>query len=96
MSVADKMGLGPKRVVEDLPNGNHKITVTPPSWSAFKGSRSIEMTPEQYRSYQKWRSGFGPIQDHMPWLSAGQREVLMTGIGPEEWDEKFKNNETET
>lgn len=95
MSVADKMGLGPKRVVEDLPNGNHKITVTPPSWSTFQGGHSIEMTPEQYQSYLKWRSGTGLIQDHMPWLSDDEREVLMTGIGPEEWDEKFKDDETD-
>lgn len=35
-----------------------------------------------------WESGM-LIQDAMPTLSAGDREFLMTGITPEEWDEAF-------
>ena len=37
----------------------------------------------------KWRSGGGCIQDIMPYLSADEREFLMTGIMPEEWGQAF-------
>lgn len=35
-----------------------------------------------------WESGM-PIQRVMPHLTPDQREFLMTGISPEEWDEEF-------
>tara|TARA_Y100001938_G_C7957436_1_gene362480 strand:- start:131 stop:472 length:342 start_codon:yes stop_codon:yes gene_type:complete len=39
--------------------------------------------------YKKWRLGGGLIQDLMPYLSADEREFLMTGIMPEEWGQAF-------
>ncbi len=41
-----------------------------------------EVTEEQYRN---WQSGT-LIQNAMPHLSPDQREFLMTGITPEEWE----------
>ena len=35
--------------------------------------------------YKRWRLGQGLIQDCLPYLSADEREFLMTGIMPEEW-----------
>ena len=35
--------------------------------------------------YKRWRLGHGLIQDCLPYLSADEREFLMTGIMPEEW-----------
>jgi hypothetical protein len=35
-----------------------------------------------------WRGGM-LIQDAMPNLSADEREFLMTGITPDEWDDAF-------
>ena len=35
--------------------------------------------------YKRWRDGQGLIQDCLPYLSADEREFLMTGIMPEEW-----------
>ena len=42
-------------------------------------------------SYQlkKWQNG-GLIQDVMPHLTADEREFIMTGITPAEWDATFK------
>ena len=37
-----------------------------------------------------WEAGNGNIQDIMPYLSPDEREFLMTGITPEEWDDMFK------
>ena len=45
----------------------------------------IEVTQEQLSS---WESGT-LIQNAMPHLSADEREFIMTGITPEEWDSAF-------
>ena len=57
--------------------------------SPFSGntnSMEIEVTQEQLSS---WESGT-LIQNAMPNLSADEREFIMTGITPEEWDSAFK------
>ena len=36
----------------------------------------------------EWANG-GSVQDVFPELSADEREFIMTGITPEEWDEVF-------
>lgn len=79
----DKL-FGPKREETKLENGNWKITVTPPNWSGFSGN-SIELNPDQYHRYKQWRDQKGMIQDLFPELSAAQREILQSGIGPDEW-----------
>lgn len=91
MQLADRFGFGPKREFEMLPNGNWKVTVTPPSWSGFSAS-SLELTPDQYRRVGLWNRG-ALIQDALPDLTAAQREILKTGIGPAEWDAAFKEEE---
>jgi len=47
--------------------------------------REINVTPEQL---QKWHDGM-LIQDAMPHLSADDREYLISGATPEEWDEAY-------
>ena len=57
--------------------------------SPFSGntnSMEIEVTQEQLSS---WENGT-LIQNAMPNLSADEREFIMTGITPEEWDSAFK------
>lgn len=56
--------------------------------SRFTGkvhTRDISVTQAQLDA---WRNG-QLIQQAMPNLSADDREFLMTGITPEEWDEVF-------
>jgi len=55
------------------------------SWN----QREINVTEEQIN---RWQAG-ELIQDVMPNLSADDREFLMTGSTPEEWDEAFGNGE---
>lgn len=45
----------------------------------------IDVTEAQL---EDWRKGT-LIQNAMPHLSAGEREFLMTGITPKEWEETF-------
>lgn len=50
-------------------------------------TRDIDVTEEQL---SRWKAG-GLIQVVMPHLSSDDREFLMSGITPEEWDELFKD-----
>ena len=56
--------------------------------SPFSGNTNvmdIDVTEEQIAL---WESGV-LIQNAMPNLSADEREFIMTGITPEEWDSAF-------
>ncbi|AMQ66098.1 hypothetical protein AAY80_048 [Stenotrophomonas phage vB_SmaS-DLP_6] len=53
--------------------------------SGKTNQRDINVTEEQLA---KWHEGTA-IQHAMPNVSADDREFIMTGITPEEWDEAF-------
>ena len=53
--------------------------------SGIEHEMEIDITEQQL---QKWRDGM-LIQHAMPTLTADEREFLMTGITPEEWDSLF-------
>jgi len=57
--------------------------------SPFSGNTNSMFMLLDVADYNKWRSGGGCIQDIMPYLSADEREFLMTGIMPEEWGQAF-------
>lgn len=59
------------------------------------GSAEITLTRNQYGRFERWASGVDSrmIQEVFPDLSASQREILMTGIGPDQWDKMFKGEE---
>ena len=53
-------------------------------------SREIDISPEDLR---RWEAGGILIQDAFPHLSDEDREFLMTGILPDEWDEHFSDED---
>ena len=57
--------------------------------AGVRHTREIDCTHEQL---DEWQLG-GLIQNVMPHLSAEDREFLMTGITPEEWDEMFGSDD---
>ena len=57
--------------------------------SPFSGNTNSMFMLLDVADYNNWRSGGGCIQDIMPYLSADEREFLMTGIMPEEWGQAF-------
>lgn len=57
--------------------------------SGVERTREIDVTIEQMNM---WRNGVC-IQKAMPHLSEDDREFLMTGITPEEWNEAMKEGE---
>ena len=88
MSVADKLGLGPKRESRQLPTGDYIVRVTPPDWTGCSPSE-VKLTANQFVNFQRWLNGSILIQDAFPDLSDDDREILKTGIGPKEWADKI-------
>ena len=78
----------PDRSAEKIGPDAWRVTVTPPPWSGFRCS-SITLTDNQYDRYREWLNGAVLIQDALPDLSLTDREILMTGIGPDQWEEEF-------
>jgi len=67
-----------------------KITKTSP-FSGLTNVMDINITQEQYLA---WLDGT-LIQNAMPNISADEREFIMTGITPSEWEENFGASEEE-
>jgi hypothetical protein len=80
---------GPKRdAIFNEVTGKWDLIISPPSWSKFAPSK-ISLTPDQYERYQTWLDKGELIQDALHELSPAEREVLLSGISPEEWTEAF-------
>lgn len=93
--VALPEGFGPTREAEPLADGTWRVTVTPPPWSGFAAS-TIILNGDQYRRYLSWMGDGGlMIQTALPDLSEAEREILLTGIGPQEWDAEFADDDTD-
>lgn len=60
--------------------------------SGIERTRSIPVNPDEYIA---WQAGLGSIQDLMPYLSDNDREFILSGITPDEWDEMFADTDEE-
>lgn len=60
--------------------------------SGVERTRSIPVNPDDMLAYQ---AGIGSIQDLMPYLTDNDREFILSGITPEEWDEAFLSADEE-
>jgi hypothetical protein len=80
----DVLGFGPKRTLTLSPDGSGVLTVTPPAMFGG-GCSQVALTASQVRKYEKWLSEGGSIQNAFPELSADAREIILSGIGSEEW-----------
>jgi len=58
--------------------------------TGIERTRSIPVNPDDYIA---WQSGLGSIQDLMPYLIDNDREFILSGITPEEWDGAFAESE---
>lgn len=54
--------------------------------SGISHSKNIPVNPDDYAA---WKSGLGNIQELMPYLNEDDREFILSGITPEEWDSAF-------
>ena len=70
--------------IEHVAENMVRITKT----SMLSGLQSSMDLPVRQGHIDHWLGG-ALIQDAMPHLDPDQREFLMTGITPDEWDEAF-------
>ena len=64
-------------------------------WSPRTGTLNTLDLPMTAEQYDRWRTGPGLIQDILPQLSPEQREFLLTGYTPEDWEILFPPEEDE-
>ena len=86
VSVGERAGLLPAGEFEWVErDGGMEITRT----SIFTRNRNTMFLPIQFADFARWRCGDGLVQDVFPQLNADQREFLMSGATPEEWEAMF-------
>lgn len=86
-------GFGPKYAYgKNTDDDNYTVVVTPPTITQF-GPSSLTLTEDQFIRFKIWLVNGGLIQEMLPDLNDDEREILLTGIGPEEWDETFGEDE---
>jgi len=85
------MILGPKREIATQADGSVVIYVTPPAFMRLPRV-SVALTAEQYSRYVEWRMGHGFIQELLPELTATEREKLMSGIGDDDFNRIFPDD----
>ena len=56
--------------------------------SMLTGVRRIVDMPITYEQFNNWQGGM-LIQDAMPNLTDGEREFIVSGITPKEWEQAF-------
>ena len=71
-----------------MKTNNHEITVI--TGCPFCGL--IHEVEVNEMDYLDWQDGV-LVQDAFPYLSADEREMLISGICPDCWDEMFDSNE---
>jgi hypothetical protein len=72
-----------------MANGEKRQDVNVVRKSPFSGITHAMNICLDMEDYQAWKSG-KLIQNAFPYLSADEREFLMTGITPDEWNSAFK------
>lgn len=77
-------GFRPKREAVQQPDGNWLVTVTPPDFMKVSGS-SVLLTEDQHTRYAIWMDSGDMIQNMLPDLSIDEREILMSGLGPQQF-----------
>lgn len=60
--------------------------------SPFTGKENTMDIPVTQDQLDRYNNGSKSIQNAMPRLTPDQREFIMTGITPEEWNNTFKSN----
>jgi len=75
-----------QRAVAQVDGGHWQVMVTPPRMMQLP-TQIVTLTADQYRRYREWLNGSILIQDALPELSRATREILLTGIGEQEFDD---------
>lgn len=84
MKPVDQLGFGPKREVKQLDNDQWEISVTPPKFMGLP-TQKLVLNKNQYLGYLAWQNG-QLIQDALPDLTRSQREIILTGLGDDDFN----------
>jgi hypothetical protein len=87
MKPIELLGFGPTRAVDEK-DGQYIVSVTPPRATKLP-TQILALNKDQYLRYEAWRAGKGLIQEMLPDLTPDEREVLLTGIGNDDFHEMF-------
>jgi len=72
-----------RRVLETT--GTHVVVgIQPPKFLKLP-EQKLRLTTEQYKRYCHWLAKGGMIQDVFPEIDPEQREILQSGIGPQDF-----------
>jgi len=82
----------PSRRVVQRPGG-YLVYVRPPRIVGALPEVCVALTKEQYERYLLWREGPLMIQEALPELSVSQREMLMTGLGDEDFHRMTRDHD---
>jgi len=72
-----------------------RLTVTP-GMTGICDPSYLHLTEDQKIRFDEWCKGDLLIQEAFPDLDNSQREIILSGIGPEDWDRLFKEPEDES
>lgn len=87
MAVVDEF-FPPQRHVKQLMDGHFLVTVTPPEFMGCQAT-AVVLNGEQFKKYLHWRDtekSHRTIQEYLPELNPDEQEILISGIGPDDWD----------
>jgi hypothetical protein len=83
MPLADHIGLGPTRRVVSRENGIVVLEVTAPAFMGNLKPQYVNLKEAEYKVFLRCIAGQISLQFALPRLSACEREILMSGICPE-------------
>lgn len=81
----DPHRLAPSRRVEKTEHG-YIVFVKPPDFLGYP-EVSVFLTPDQFGRYEQWQRKELLIQEALPELSDSEREMLMSGLSDEDFDD---------
>lgn len=84
MKPVDQLGFGPKREVKQLDNDQWELSVTPPAFLKLPTQKLI-LNKNQYLGYLAWQNDGQLIQNALPDLTPSQREIILTGLGDDDF-----------
>jgi len=77
-------GFAPRRREEQNTDGTWTVFVQPPAMFDLP-EQCVRLSSDQYRRYRLWYDKGAMIQEALPDLSPSQREILMSGLGDEDF-----------
>ena len=63
-----------------------RVFVKPPTFVGNLPQQHVDLTLEQFERYAQWLQGGIMIQAALPDLTVSQREILLSGLGDEEFE----------